>query len=202
MLINELEKAIKAVVTDKHEDPEADIESALKMAQIGGGQKGFTEWLIECIEKKGRDGWWYPHTLFRTYRLRGKDRDTKESNRIRAEIRAATEACPFIGRKAWNKKDSQKIFKDWLTKHNDIVEMALKLNEGDFESSTMTSCSSNYLPTKEDCETAIRQLYDENVQARTEQVLDRIEKNVTSKGMTLKSNWRMITEENMKIWSN
>jgi hypothetical protein len=60
----------------------------------------------------------------------------------------------------------------------------------------------NYLPTKEDCEAAIRQLSDENVQARTGQVLDRIEKNVTSRGMTLKPNWRMITEENMKIWSS
>jgi len=59
-----------------------------------------------------------------------------------------------------------------------------------------------YLPTKEDCEAAIRQLSDENAQARTEQVLDRIEKNVTSKGMALKPNWRMITEENMKIWSS
>jgi hypothetical protein len=59
-----------------------------------------------------------------------------------------------------------------------------------------------YLPTKEDCEAVIRQLSDEDVQARTGQVLDRIEKNVTSKGMTLKPNWRMITEENMKIWSS
>jgi hypothetical protein len=59
-----------------------------------------------------------------------------------------------------------------------------------------------YLPTKEDCEAAIRQLSDENAQARTEQVLDRIEKNVTSKGMALKPNWRMITEENMNIWSS
>ncbi|MFO7883385.1 MAG: hypothetical protein R6U68_01060 [Desulfobacteraceae bacterium] len=59
-----------------------------------------------------------------------------------------------------------------------------------------------YLPTKEDCEAAIRQLSDENEQARTGQVLDRIEKNVTSKGMALKPNWRMITEENMKNWSS
>jgi hypothetical protein len=59
-----------------------------------------------------------------------------------------------------------------------------------------------YLPTKEGCEAAIRQLSDENVQARTGQVLDRIEKNVTSRGKALKSNWRMITEENMKIWSS
>ena len=59
-----------------------------------------------------------------------------------------------------------------------------------------------YLPTKEDCEAAIRQLSDENEQARTGQVLDRIEKNVTSRGIALKSNWRMITEENMKDWSS
>ncbi len=59
----------------------------------------------------------------------------------------------------------------------------------------------HYLPTKEDCEQAIRQLHDEGRQSMTEQVLDRIEKNVKTKGIALKPNWRMITEENMKIWS-
>jgi hypothetical protein len=62
--------------------------------------------------------------------------------------------------------------------------------------------NANYLPTKEDCDAAIRQLFDENLEGQTKQVLDRIEKNVTSKGMALKPNWRMITEENMKIWSS
>ena len=62
--------------------------------------------------------------------------------------------------------------------------------------------NANYIPSKEDCETAIRELSDENEQARTGQVLDRIEKNVTSRGMALKPNWRMITEENMKGWSS
>jgi hypothetical protein len=59
-----------------------------------------------------------------------------------------------------------------------------------------------YVPTKEDCEAAIQQLNDENVVARTGKVLDRIEENVTSKGMSLKPNWRMITKENMKNWSS
>jgi hypothetical protein len=62
--------------------------------------------------------------------------------------------------------------------------------------------NANYLPTKEDCNAAIRQLFDENLEGQTKQVLDRIEKNVTSKGMALKPKWRMITEENMKIWSS
>jgi len=54
-----------------------------------------------------------------------------------------------------------------------------------------------YLPTKDDCDRAINDLQ----QGTTVEVLDRIEKNVTSQGFILKSNWRIITEENMKIWS-
>jgi hypothetical protein len=75
------------------------------------------------------------------------------------------------------------------------------LNEGIAESNSADSNGSNYLPTKEDCEAAIRQLSDGDVQATTDQVLDRIEKNVTSRGIALKLNWRMISEENMKKWS-
>ena len=59
-----------------------------------------------------------------------------------------------------------------------------------------------YLPTKEDCDRAVKELYDEDERAiTTAKVLNRIEKNVYSQRIRLKSNWRMITEANMKIWS-
>jgi len=197
MLINELEIAINGSVTDWKDYLEADVKAALRMAKIGGEQKGFTEWLIQRIKKNGQDGWW-PSTLFRSF-----DKKVEDANQIRAKIRAATDGkCPFIGRKAWNKKENKEIFREWISENNHLVEQALKLNEGIAESNTADSNGSYYLPTKEDCEAAIRQLSDENALARTEQVLDRIEKNVTSKDMALKSNWRMITEENMKIWSS
>jgi hypothetical protein len=198
MRINELEIAINNSVTDWKDYLKADAKAALRMAEIGGGQDGFTAWLIERIKVSGQDGWWYPSTLFRSF-----DKKVEDANQIRAKIRAATDGkCPFNGRKAWNKKENKEIFRDWISENNNLVEQSLKLNEGIAESNSADSNGSNYLPTKEDCEAAIRQLSDENAQARTEQVLDRIEKNVTSKGMALKPNWRMITEENMKIWSS
>ncbi|MFO7883384.1 MAG: hypothetical protein R6U68_01055 [Desulfobacteraceae bacterium] len=202
MLINELEKAIQESITNRTEMIEKDFGIAMFMAKAGGEQKGFTGWLIRNIEKDGLKGWWNPHCLFRTYHLRGKDPGTERANRIRAEIRAAKDgSCPFI-KKPWNKAKNKEIFAEWISRNNHLIEQALKLNEGNPESTAMNSNSSNYLPTKEDCEAAIRQLSDENKQARTGQVLDRIEENVTSKGMTLKPNWRMITEENLKIWSS
>jgi hypothetical protein len=58
-----------------------------------------------------------------------------------------------------------------------------------------------YVPTKEDCDQAIRQLHDEGRQSRTEEVLDRIEQNLTSRGIQLRPHWRIMTEANMKVWS-
>jgi hypothetical protein len=198
MRINELEIAINNSVTDWKDYLKADAKAALRMAEIGGGQDGFTAWLIERIKVSGQDGWWYPSTLFRSF-----DKKVEDANQIRAKIRAATDGkCPFNGRKAWNKKENKEIFREWISENNHLVEQALKLNEGIAESNTADSNGSYYLPTKEDCEAAIRQLSDEDVQATTDQVLDRIEKNVTSRGIALKLNWRMITEENMKIWSS
>ncbi len=197
MLINELEKAIKESVTDWKEYLEADFKTTITMVQIGGGQKGFTEWLIGRIKKNGQDGWWYPSTLFRSF-----DKKVDEANQIRAKIRAATDGkCPFIGRKAWNKNENKEIFREWISKNSHLVEQAHRLNEGCLESTSMVSNNSNYLPTKEDCDSAIRQLHNENLHGTTDTVLDRIEENVTSKGMTLKPNWRIITEENMKKWA-
>ncbi|MDT8379648.1 MAG: hypothetical protein RQ739_12230 [Desulfotignum sp.] len=109
MLINELKKAINDSVTDWKDYLKADAKAAHRMAEIGGGQSGFTEWLIERIKENGQDGWWYPSTLFRSFNLKGQDTDAEEANRIRAQIRAATDGkCPFIGRQAWNKKDNNK----------------------------------------------------------------------------------------------
>jgi len=60
----------------------------------------------------------------------------------------------------------------------------------------------NYLPTKEDCDRAIRELHNEGYDATTDNVLDRIKQNVTSQRFVLKSNWKLITEKNMELWSS
>jgi hypothetical protein len=104
MRINELEIAINNSVTDWKDYLKADAKAALRMAEIGGGQDGFTAWLIERIKVSGQDGWWYPSTLFRSF-----DKKVEDANQIRAKIRAATDGkCPFNGRKAWNKRRIKK----------------------------------------------------------------------------------------------
>jgi hypothetical protein len=130
MLINELEKAIRESITSWTEMIKNDFKIAMFMAQAGGEQKDFTEWMIKNIEKDGLKGWWNPHCLFRTYHLRGRDPGSEKANRIRAEIRAAVDgSCPFI-KKAWNKAENKKIFEEWIYKNRDLVGKAYKKNAG------------------------------------------------------------------------
>ena len=59
----------------------------------------------------------------------------------------------------------------------------------------------NYLPTKEDFESAYRALTRPGETIAIDAVLAQLESNVKKKGLSLKSNWRMITEKNIEIWS-
>ncbi len=97
-----------------------------------------------------------------------------------------------------NHLEKEKGFKV-IVNNNDIVsfqDAATKI-KNQRNLSAPEELNKYYLPTKEDCDRAINDLQ----QGTTVEVLDRIEKNVTSQGFILKSNWRIITEENMKIWS-
>lgn len=59
-----------------------------------------------------------------------------------------------------------------------------------------------YLPSKEDFESAYRGLMTHpGEDISFDAVLDQMEINVKEKGLSLKNTWRMITEENIKIWS-
>ena len=61
--------------------------------------------------------------------------------------------------------------------------------------------NAHHLPTKEDFESAYRTLTRLGDEISLDAILDQIEINVTKAGLALKSNWRMITEMNIEIWS-
>ena len=57
------------------------------------------------------------------------------------------------------------------------------------------------LPSKEDFELAYRKLVRPGEGISIDSVLDQIEINAKKKGTSLKSNWRMVTEQSIEIWS-
>jgi hypothetical protein len=59
---------------------------------------------------------------------------------------------------------------------------------------------SNYLPTKEDFETAYRTLTRPGETISIDAVLDQLETNVKKIGLSLMSNWRIITKKNIELW--
>ena len=61
--------------------------------------------------------------------------------------------------------------------------------------------NAHYLPTKEDFESAYRALTRLGDELSLDAILDQIEINATKAGLALKSNWRIITEMNIKLWS-
>ena len=57
------------------------------------------------------------------------------------------------------------------------------------------------LPSKEDFESAYRKLVRPGEGISIDSVLDQIEINAEKKGISLKSNWRMVTEQSIEVWS-
>jgi hypothetical protein len=57
------------------------------------------------------------------------------------------------------------------------------------------------IPSKEDFESAYRMLTHIGEYVSVDKVLDQIETNAVKIGQTLKSDWRMITEKSIQIWS-
>jgi len=129
MLIDEFNKAVNATITNWTKEDESDLRAVTRLVENGGVQDAFTEWMIKNIEVSKKDGWWNPMCLFRTYKLRGRDPGEERSNQIRAEIRAATEACPFK-KVDWNKKVNRDIFVEWKKNNKDAVERSFEKNSG------------------------------------------------------------------------
>ncbi len=128
MLIDKLDESIRATITNWTKEIQGDLKSIISLIQIGGEQTGFTEWMIERVKNNGKIGWWKAMCLFRSYNLRGSDPGTDQSNQIRAEIRAATEApCPFQ-QGTWNRGYNQKIFAEWIKSNKSFIQEALRKN--------------------------------------------------------------------------
>lgn len=72
----------------------------------------------------------------------------------------------------------------------------------DVYSNLSTRNLTSYYPSKEDCETAIKQLFHQNRKASTKAVLDQISSNLSTSDALLAPDWREITSENMKLWSD
>lgn len=60
----------------------------------------------------------------------------------------------------------------------------------------------NYLPTKADCEMALKasQKSRKSSSIRKEDVFDWLEKHFQDRGISMKSNWKIITERNLDTW--
>jgi hypothetical protein len=59
----------------------------------------------------------------------------------------------------------------------------------------------DYLPTKDDVESAYDMLGSRGEEIDIDSILDQIDKNATNSGRNLKANWRLITEKNIEMWS-
>ena len=60
--------------------------------------------------------------------------------------------------------------------------------------------SGNYLPTREDYESAYRMLCSPGQPIENDSILDQVEKNAINSGHNLKEQWRLITGKNIEIW--
>ena len=68
-------------------------------------------------------------------------------------------------------------------------------------SALIKESANDYLPTKEDFEAAYRVLTRPGQSISIDSVLNQLEINAKNEGHLLKSNWRMVTEKNIEIWS-
>ena len=88
------------------------------------------------------------------------------------------------GKEVW-----AELTKCWVTDDNNVSDS----NKPDFVSL--------YLPSEEDFESAYRMLTRLGEAISIDTVLDKIEVHAVKMGLSLKSNWRMITEKNIEIWA-
>ena len=82
-----------------------------------------------------------------------------------------------------------------------IVVHRAKIEKFIREIENTKALESSYLPTKEDFESAYRALARPRESISIDEVLDQLETSAKKKGLSLKSNWRIITEKNIEIWS-
>ncbi len=132
-----IEEAIKSTITDTRES-RSDFVAIMKLIRNSGEQDAFNNWLLEQIVKKGKNGWWKPMCLFRSYNLHREVPELEKSNKIRAEIRAVIDSsCPFKGG-ALNSKINKEIYEAWKLKNEKLIQEASRKNSNDnFESAPL-----------------------------------------------------------------
>lgn len=125
-----IEKAIRSTITDTRES-QSDFVAIMKLVWNSGEQDAFNNWLFEQIVKKGKNGWWKPMCLFRSYNLHREVPELEKSNRIRAEIRAVIDSsCPFKGG-ALNSKINKEIYAAWRLKNENLIQEPFRKNSND-----------------------------------------------------------------------
>ena len=68
------------------------------------------------------------------------------------------------------------------------------------ENNAVSRRTGDYLPNKDDFESAYRMLCSPGENIDKDSILDQIEKTAINSGRNLKTNWRLITERNIEIW--
>ena len=108
------------------------------------------------------------------------------------------------------------VVKKWLIKpmnyaviENGVVKLIQKsVTQSEVQVRKITkgnaskNITDNYLPTKSECERVIKKISRSTTKTDIdlEELLVELKKDLTEKGKTLKSNWKIITEENLKLW--
>lgn len=136
-----LEKAIKSTITDTRES-KSDFVAIMKLVRNGREQSAFNKWLLEQINKKGKNGWWKPMCLFRSYNLQREVPDVVESDKIRAEIRAVIDSSCSFSSGALNRKNNKEIYAGWKLKNEKLIQETFLKNSNDNSDST----PQNFLP--------------------------------------------------------
>jgi len=91
-------------------------------------------------------------------------------------------------------------YEDRFIKRQPKIKSAFEGNDNKTAQQTPIKENSTIIPTKEDFASAYRALTRLGERGNIDAILDQIEIHAAKECRILKSNWRMITEENIKIW--
>ena len=203
--LNEAEKMIRSSTI---RSPVDDVEICRWLFEFNKIEKGFTikcymtniPDISFCIEKAGgKSGWFFrirkDQFLFRP--IKGSEKYFKrQSDTDAAYILYSNIDKPGID---ILKKHILESY-EWQLSKMRLVSNISTTNNASQQNNSQPQ-DNNYLPTKDDFELAYRSLTRLGDELSLDAILDQIEINITKAGLSLKSNWRIITEKNIEIWS-
>ncbi len=93
--------------------------------------------------------------------------------------------------------------KYFLTKLSDFPELSENQSPNSSSKTRIKKSDNDYLPTMSDCERAYKKLtgLSPGKKVKISVLLVELEKDCRAKGKRLKSNWELITRENIKLWA-